>query len=251
MPLLDHFRPPLEHAFPWTSLLSSWAVRLEDRLNEFWIPDELIAFNAIKIGFEVESPLMSDDSPSVGIARQRPGDPPVQRPPWEVPPPEFTFPRTKGDHVEVHIRSDTQLLDLHAVVAFVTPTNKETLQQRRAFLSRCVSHLHEGASLAVIDVITSFPYCLYNDLLTMLGAEDVPRLPTGSRLFAAAFRPVSRGNRQKAYDPNERLETDVWIEPVVVGQPVPSVPLRVIYDIFVPLEFELGYQDNLRRHRFP
>jgi hypothetical protein len=134
-------------------------------------------------------------------------------------------------------------------VSFVTPTNKETLLQRRAFLSRCVSHLHEGTSLVVIDIVTRFPFCLYNDLLTLLGAEEVPRLPSGTRLFAAAFRPVSRGDRRRTFDPDERLETDVWVEPAAVGQPLPTLPLRLIYDQYAPVEFEPPYHEVCRSHR--
>src|SRR5262249_37767789 len=152
-------------------------VRLASRLNERWLPADFVAVNAVKIGHEIESPLKSYDPPTVGAA---PGAPPGERPAWEVPALRWTVPRTKGDHVEVHVRDEAQRwAGLAAVVAFVTPTNKEILQQRRAFLSRCVSHLHEGASLAVIDVVNSRGGCLFNDLLTLLGAEEVPRLPAG------------------------------------------------------------------------
>src|SRR5262249_26543068 len=153
-----------------------------------------------KIMSEIESPLMSYDPPTVTVAPDRfPGG--AEEPPrWEVPAPRYSFPRTKGDHVEVYVRDEDQVWACYpAVVSFVTPTNKETLLQRRALLSRCVSHLHEGTSLVVIDIVTRFPFCLYNDLLTLLGAEEVPRLPSGTRLFAAAFRPVSRGDRRRTF----------------------------------------------------
>ena len=48
-----------------------------------------------------------------------------------------------------------------------------------------------------------------------------------------------------------RLETDVWVEPVSVGQPLPTLPLRVIYDVYVPVEFETVYWETLRSHRLP
>jgi hypothetical protein len=249
MPLMDHFAPPMENELPWTSLLSSWAVMLATRLNQ-WLPEQFVAHNDIKIMSEIESPLKSYDPATVTVAPDRFRRDSEERPRWEVPAPRYSFPRTKGDHVEVYVRDEDQVWSCHpAVVSFVTPTNKETLQQRRAFLSRCVSHLHEGASLAIIDIVTRFPFCLYNDLLTLLGAEEVPRLPSGTRLFAAAFRPVSRGDRSRTFDPDERLETDVWVEPVAIGQPLPTLPLRLIYDEYAPVEFEPPYHEVCRSHR--
>jgi hypothetical protein len=250
VPLHDHFTQGTDGEIPWTSLLSSWAVTLATRLNDLWMPDEFVAQNDIKIGYEIESPTRSYEPPSVGIAPGRPGEQPFCRPTWEVPPPQWSFARSKGDHVEVHVHDEAQRWACHpAVVAFVTPTNKETPQQRRAFISRCVAHLYEGTSLVLIDVITRFPSCLYNDLLTLIGAESIPRLPPDARLFAAAFRPVSRGDRDRVIDPDERLETDVWVEPVAVGQPLPTLPLRLIYDLYVPVEFETTYQEVCRSHR--
>ena len=34
MPLLDHFRPPLDAKHHWESFHSNWATRLADQLNE-------------------------------------------------------------------------------------------------------------------------------------------------------------------------------------------------------------------------
>src|SRR5438128_10617582 len=34
MPLLDHFRPPLESTHHWDSFHSNWATRLADQLND-------------------------------------------------------------------------------------------------------------------------------------------------------------------------------------------------------------------------
>jgi len=188
MPLGDHFAGAGE--YDWTSWTSTWAVYVEERLNCLWLPEQFVALNDIKILSEIESPLRSYDPPSVTTALDKRRGTAGERPHWELPAPHFSFPRTKGDHVEVYVRDEDQVWACPpAVVSFVTPTNKGTLQQRRAYLSRCVSHLHEGASLVIIDVVTRFPFCLYNELLTLLGAETAPRLPAGTRLFAAAFRP--------------------------------------------------------------
>ena len=43
MPLLDHFRPPLDAKHHWESFHSNWATRLADQLNER-LPEGLLKF---------------------------------------------------------------------------------------------------------------------------------------------------------------------------------------------------------------
>lgn len=59
-------------------------------------------------------------------------------------------------------------------------------------------------------------------------------------LYAVAYRPVLR---------QEKPEIDLWTAPVAVGQPLPTLPLRLTGDLFVPVEFEPAYQEACRRRR--
>jgi hypothetical protein len=46
-----------------------------------------------------------------------------------------------------------------------------------------------------------------------------------------------------------RVEIDVWAEPCSVGANLPTMPLRLTGDLFVPVEFEATYQETCRQRR--
>ena len=65
-------------------------------------------------------------------------------------------------------------------------------------------------------------------------------LPAEMNLYAAAYRPVRRA---------ERDEIDLWTVPCAVGSPLPTLPLRLTGDLFVPVEFEPAYTETCRKRR--
>lgn len=233
MPLRDHFQPPLEDDIPWPSLFSAWGVTLATHLNKSGLPDEYVAYEVFKIRSDA------------GAYQRCTGPATSSRPGWEVPPPGWTVPYPRHDHVELHIREKGRWAEsLPAAVAFVIPPQKESSRHRRAFLSRCASHLALGSALAIIDIVTHRPGCLFNDLLTVLGIEEVPRMPSGTTLFAAAFRPVVRDWYSK-----ERRQMEVWAAPLAVGEPLPTLPLRIDGDQFAPVDFEAAYEQTCRDYK--
>jgi hypothetical protein len=63
-------------------------------------------------------------------------------------------------------------------------------------------------------------------------------LPDDPPLYAAAYRPVLR---------NEAPQIDVWAKPCAVGAALPTMPLRLTGDLFVPVEFEVTRWSRSRR----
>jgi hypothetical protein len=57
-------------------------------------------------------------------------------------------------------------------------------------------------------------------------------------LYAASYRPVIRDGRP---------ELDLWLATFAVGDPLPTMPLRLIADYFVPVDFEAAYTYARRR----
>lgn len=102
---------------------------------------------------------------------------------------------------------------------------------------KCVDYL--GAVVSV-DVVTDRHAVLHNDPLQRLGAPPALELAEGSRLYAASHRPVLRDNRP---------EIDIWVNGFAVGDTLPTMPLRLIADYFVPAELELTYTDACGRRR--
>src|SRR5437870_6923018 len=54
MPLLDHFRSPLNDGWPWDGVHANWATKIADQLNAGPLPPDYHAISLIKRGQEVE-----------------------------------------------------------------------------------------------------------------------------------------------------------------------------------------------------
>jgi hypothetical protein len=65
-------------------------------------------------------------------------------------------------------------------------------------------------------------------------------LPADVQLYAVAYRPVQR---------SDRAEIDFWHASCSVGTPLPTMPLRLVGDLFVPVDLEATYQEACKRRR--
>jgi hypothetical protein len=122
----------------------------------------------------------------------------------------------------------------------VSPANKDRPETRRAFTAKCVSYLYYGVSLVLIDVVTNRSANLHNDTMRLMEVDSMFELPPETALYAVAYRPVQRA---------ERAEIDCWHARCAVGEALPTLPLRLTGDLFVPVDFEAAYQEACRRRR--
>ncbi len=150
------------------------------------------------------------------------------------------MPAAFSDTFEVRVFSTTAGLTLVAVIELVSPGNKDRPAERRAFAAKCASFLAQGISLIVMDIVTNRRANLHNDLMRLMEAAPDLDLPNEVNLYAVAYRPVCRG---------EREEIDLWVRPLAVGAPLPTLPLRLTGDLFVAVDFEAAYQEACRRRR--
>lgn len=90
-----------------------------------------------------------------------------------------------------------------------------------------------------MDVVTNRHANLHNEVMQLL---ELPELdfPVDVRLYAVAYRPARRA---------EREEIDLWRRSLTLGGPLPTLPLRLTGDLFVPVDFEAAYQEACRRRR--
>jgi hypothetical protein len=242
MPLLDHFRPPLYPRHHWESFHSNWATRLADALNER-LPPEFMAEEHTSAGARLEIDVATyQEQPGMAAA---PPDGPATAPlpgTWAPPAPPYTIPAAFPDAFEVRIFTATGGLTLVGAIELVSPGNKDRAEEQHAFAVKCASHLQQGVSLIVIDIVTTRRANLHNDTLRLLGSPAGSELPPEVDLYAVAYRPVLR---------QERPEIDVWPVPCALGSPLPVMPLRLTGDLFVPVDFEATYQEACRRRRLP
>jgi hypothetical protein len=239
MPLLDHFHDPVLGELPWDTLHSSWASDIARSLNLRWLMPPFRALEdthvgpsgAVDIGtFEVErTGRAPTNGPAVATLRQT----------WTAPAALYSEPLVFPDTFEVRVYSGRAGWDLVGAVELVSPSNKDRPAERSAFISKCASYLHAGVSVVLIDVVTRHHLNLHNELMELIGIQGAARFADDIHLYASAYRPVQRGDRS---------EFDIWREVCQVGAPLPTMPLRLTGDLFVPIEFEATYQETCRCH---
>jgi hypothetical protein len=234
MPLYDHSRPPLDELYPWSSIHSGWLGELTRYLNRR-LPPRFVALETRKFGNEIEIDVATfDREPVAGPGMNGSSTAVLTAPAWAPPQPALTVDAVFPDAFEVKVFLREGRSKLVAAIELVSPSNKDRPSAREAFVAKCAAYLAEGVSLIVLDATTERPAHLHDDLLRLLGRPtDDPR----RAMFAGAYRPVLR---------NEKAEIDIWVSPVAVGQPLPTMPLRLTGDLILPVDFESTYIDVCR-----
>ncbi len=242
MPLLDHFRPPIYPEHAWESFHSNWATRIADALMEV-LPAEFRAEENIHVGPSVEIDVAAFEQTaqqSQQAVANGPLSATLAAPPWAPPAAAFTVPAVFPDTFEVKVFGLRDGLKLVAAIELVSPSNKDRPDERRAFAIKCASYLHQGVSVIIMDIVTSYRSNLHNETVRLMKAPPAVDLPDDAGLYAVAYRPVLREGRS---------EIDLWPATFAVGDALPTLPLRLTSDIFVPVEFEATYQEACRRRR--
>jgi hypothetical protein len=241
MPLLDHFHEPVSLALKWESLHAGWTTRLADALNDRWLTAPFLAVEQTHRGPRLEIDVATFESPNRTVRASGNG-PLVGTLPrtWSPPEPACSAPANFPDSFEVHILEEVGGWHLVAAIELVSPGYKDRPEERQAFVAKCATYLHQGVSVAVVDIITSRRFNLHNDLMRFLNVPPPAPLAETVYLYAASYRPVLR---------EERIEIDIWREECTLGSPLPTMPLRIVNDFFVPVEFEAAYTETCRRRR--
>lgn len=216
MPLLDHFHPPLSERRHWHSFHNSWATYLSSQLNAL-LPDGYFAEANVQFGVEIDVAAFEEPAAPSAVAG------------WTSPPPNTSVPLELSEAVvEIGIFSRSGGPVLAGAIELVSPANKDRPSHRDALVTKCAAYLQAGVGLVLVDVVTDRSADLHGELLRRLGSEVEP----GSPLFGAAYRPVER-------DGSRAL--DIWREPVMVGYPLPTLPLWLRGGLCLPVELEATY----------
>lgn len=144
------------------------------------------------------------------------------------------------DTFEVRVFNTAAGLILVGVIVLVSPGNKNHPAERLAFATKCASFLAQGVSLIVIDVVTNRNANLHNQIMRLMEAAPDLDFPADVTLYATPYRPARRGQQE---------QMDLCKRPLALGAPLPTLPLRLTGDLFVPVDFESAYQEARRRRR--
>ncbi len=240
MPLLDHFNPPLSRTHPWRSFRSAWAAAIARLLNQGVLPAGYYAV-----------PLVDRDGPvEIDVAALRehgtPADAGGAAAPqtWAPPAPGLAVAveLPAADAVEVHVFADDGDPRLTAAIELLSPCNKDRPRARQACAVKCVGYLQQGASVVVVDTVTTRRADLNTAILSLLAVETAAALPAG--LSAVSYRAVDREQ--------ETQQLQLWPAPLALGQPLPTLPLWIASDFSVPLDLDASYRAtcaDLRIHQ--
>ncbi len=225
MALLDHFHPPLKGHRHWHSFHNAWATYISEELNQV-LPEGWFAEPNVQFGIEIDVATF-DDRPYKARAAAASFSSVST---WQLPPPaqRIPFPLVT-DTIEVNIYDSTAGPILAGAIELLSPANKDRESSRKVFVSKCVTYLQQGAGLLLVDIVTERGGNLHAELLTQLNANT----SLHSDLYSAAYHLVEQDGQ-----PN----LDVWEEPLVIGQALPTLPLWLRGGFYLPVDLQASYQ---------
>ena len=142
------------------------------------------------------------------------------------------------DSYEIRIFEGPGGWNLVGAIELVSPGNKDREAKCQAFVTKCAAYLHAGVSVVIVDVVTNRRANFHNRLLAYLDIDSA-RLPDDVTLYASAYCTVARDGK---------TELEIWCEACRVGADLPTMPLRLTGDLFVPVELESAYAETCRSH---
>jgi hypothetical protein len=122
---------------------------------------------------------------------------------------------------------------LVAAIELVSPGNKDRPEARQAFVAKCAALLRKGVAVSLVDLVTVRRFNLYAQLMEFIGHPDPTMSNEEPPIYAASCRWVTKGMRA-------RLEA--WSHTLVVGRPLPTLPLWLREDLVIALDLEQSYE---------
>ena len=241
MPLRDHFHSPVNDKHRWDAVHGQWPAEIVRTLFDL-LPAGFVAEPKIHHGspFEVDvSMIEDDDRPPLGEGTGGgPATLTATAPPLTVP-----ADLSESDEYEIRVYDAERERTLVAAIEIVSPANKDRPETREQFVSKADALLRQDVCVAMVDIVTSYQANLYAELLARFGQTD-PRLgDPPAPLYAVTLR----GRKPK----KGRPVLDLWLFPLAVGQPLPSIPLWLGPDLPIELPLEPNYQEVCRLLRIP
>ncbi|HET6883050.1 MAG TPA: DUF4058 family protein, partial [Pirellulales bacterium] len=141
------------------------------------------------------------------------------------------------DEYEVRVYDASRGRRLVAAIEIVSPANKDRPEKRNAFVGKCAALMRKGVAVSIIDLVTTHYFNLYAELMTFVGYPDPTMKADSPRLYAATCRWLLR-------EPPAVLES--WSHALVVGQPLPQLPLWLAEALVIPLDLEQSYEQACR-----
>lgn len=240
MPLLDHFRPPLDLESSWEELHSTWPITmvaaLAKKLSRRYAVRPRVHLGTV---IEIDVGAFEAESSTEHSTESSNGNGGVATAVWAPPRPTLDVLTNlpEQDEYEVRIYDTKRHRQLVAAIELISPANKDRPENRRAFLAKCAALLQQRVSVAFVDIVTTRHFNLYEELLEMIGHGDHAAADGAAKLYAAACRWTPRP---------DGCHLQTWVHTLALGQPLPTLPIWIADDLAVPLELESSYEEACR-----
>lgn len=206
-----------------------WTIELRRSLNAGRLPPGYVALADQQTGGHIPDVLTLSRRSNKAGPRQSGGGmavataPPKAR--FIVEGEENTYAR-RANRIRIQHRHG----EVVAVIEIVSPGNKSSQSSLRAFVRKASDLIEQGIHLLVVDLFppsSRDPQGIHSAIWDELGERPF-ELPAGKPLTVAAYRAVPRKT--------------AYVEPVAVGDELPSLPIFLTEDDYIPAPLEETYR---------
>jgi hypothetical protein len=145
-----------------------------------------------------------------------------------------------GTNFEVHVYDQTRARQLVAAIEIVSPANKDLPENRRAFVTKCAALLQQRVCVSIVDLVTTRHFNLYAELREFIDRPDSALATNPPATYAVTCRGRKSGSTPLL---------DSWFYPLIVGQPLQTLPIWLTEDQNVMLDLESSYEETCRALR--
>lgn len=241
MPLRDHFRSPLDDVHSWDELHGGWPMAIVQELVEV-LPEPYFAAPGVHLGTLYEVDIGTYRRPLAETDGFDPAQGDVAVATYSPPKPTLTLePHLPNQDVyEVRIYDGRRNRHLVAAIEIVSPSNKDRPENRATFVAKAATLLRNNICVSIVDVVSTFDFNLYSDLLSFLNCVD-PALESGAPPMYSATLRLRHEDRRRMMDN--------WYHPLAIGQSLPTLPIWLTETRAISLDLESSYQETCRALR--
>ena len=145
---------------------------------------------------------------------------------------------SEPDEYEVLIYDADRGRRLVAAIELVSPENKDRPGRREVFTGKVLGLMQQGVCVSIVDPVTIRQFNLCSDVLRVVGQTDSHLGAPPPETYAVTLRSRKQPKKQSLLD--------VWFYPMVVGQPLPTLPIWLTPELHVMLPLEPSYQETCR-----
>jgi hypothetical protein len=239
MPLRDHFHAPFAKKRSWDEVHGLLpAVIVQHLIRK--LPEPYYAAPGVHLGsrFEVDIAAFEDDEPGPGLVDSD-GEFALatfhQKPTATLEADLF-----EQDIYEVRVYTDDRERKLLATIEIVSPSNKDRPRERAKFVDKIATLVKAEVCVSIVDIVTEKEFNLYSELLAAIDAVDPA--------VGESPPPICAATIHMRFDGPPAL-LDCWYYPLAVGQPLPTLPIRITEKLTIPLDLESVYEECCRTLR--